>query len=266
MDLMDFKRIVDQIAPYAYYLELYNWGEPFLHHQIFDMIEYAARHRISVRLSSNLNHFSHEMACRTVRSGLATLIVSVDGATQESYERYRRGGHLVTVLDNVRILVDAKRRTGSGRPFVVLRTLANRYNEEELEDLRRIAHELGVDAFTLGTLFVNTQDKAQAREWLPTNGRLSYYDNQAGSLENTWDCADLWERCVINYDGGVAPCCWIQGPDHDFDNALEKPLREIWNGEAYVSSRRVFSRGSGRTRALETICAQCRGRPEYLTY
>jgi radical SAM protein with 4Fe4S-binding SPASM domain len=266
MALMDFKRIVDQIAPYAYYLELYNWGEPFLHPEIFDMIQYATKHRISVRLSSNLNHFSQEMACQTVRSGLATLIVAVDGATQESYERYRRGGHLATVLENIRLLVDAKRRTCTSRPFIVLRMLASRHNEGEIEDLRYTAHELGVNAFTTGTLFINTRDEAQAQEWLPTDGRLSYYDYQADCLENMWDCADLWERCVINHDGGVAPCCWLQDPAHDFGNALEKSLQKIWNGEAYVSSRRVFSRGGSRTRTAETICARCRGRPEYLTY
>jgi radical SAM protein with 4Fe4S-binding SPASM domain len=144
--------------------------------------------------------------------------------------------------------------------------LATRHNEGEIEDLRAMAHELGVDAFTIGTLFINTQNEAQAQEWLPANGRLSYYDDSPGPLKNVWNCSDLWERCVINYDGGVAPCCWIQDPAHDFDNALETPLREIWNGEAYVSSRRVFSRRSSRTGTVKTICARCRGRPEYLTY
>jgi len=98
MNLEDFKRIVDQIAPYAYYVELYNWGEPFLHPQIFDMIRYASERKISVQLSSNLNYFNEEMAEQAVASGLTRLLVSVDGATQETYEKYRCGGRLEVVL------------------------------------------------------------------------------------------------------------------------------------------------------------------------
>ena len=266
MNLEDFKRIVDQIAPYAYSVDLYNWGEPFLHPQIFDMIRYASEHRISVRLSSNLNHFSKEMAERAVASGLTRLLVSVDGATQETYEKYRRGGRLEVVLRNLHLLVEAKRRADSSTPFITLRTLINRYNEHELDQLRQLAADLGMDSFSTGPIFVNTRDREQVEEWLPEDERLSYYDYSAEHLENVWHCADLWESCTINWDGGIAPCCWLQDPSHDFDNAFTKPLREIWNGEAYVSSRRVFSLGGPRKGPVQTICTRCEGRPEYLIY
>ena len=37
-----FYGLIDQVAPYAYSVEMYNWGEPFLHPQIFEMIRYAS--------------------------------------------------------------------------------------------------------------------------------------------------------------------------------------------------------------------------------
>jgi hypothetical protein len=69
MKVADFQRVVDEIAPFCYLLELYNWGEPFLHPGIFDMISYAHQRKILVRLSSNLNHFNEEMARKTVEAG-----------------------------------------------------------------------------------------------------------------------------------------------------------------------------------------------------
>jgi len=266
MNLEDFKRIVDQIAPYAYYVELYNWGEPFLHPQIFDMIRYASERKISVQLSSNLNYFSEEMAEQAVASGLTRLLVSVDGATQETYEKYRCGGRLEVVLHNLRLLVKAKCQAGSSTPFITLRTLINRYNEHELDQVRQLAVDLGVDSFSTGPIFVNTSDREQVEEWLPEDEHLSYYDYSAEHLENVWPCADLWESCTINWDGGIAPCCWLQDSSYDFDNAFTKPLREIWNGEFYVSSRRVFSLGGPREGPVQTICTRCKGRPEYLIY
>ena len=266
MNLEDFKRIVDQIAPYAYSVELYNWGEPFLHPQIFDLIRYASECKISVQLSSNLNYFSEEMAEQAVASGLTRLLVSVDGATQEIYEKYRYGGRLEIVLYNVSLLVKAKRRLDSSTPFITLRTLINKYNEHELDQLRQLAADLAVDSFSTGPIFVNTGDREQVEEWLPEDEHLSYYDYSAEHLENVWHCDDLWESCTINWDGGIAPCCWLQDPSYDFGNAFTKPLWEIWNGEAYVSSRRVFSFGGPRKGPVRTICTRCEGRPEYLIY
>jgi len=266
MNLEDFKRIVDQIVPYAYSVELYNWGEPFLHPQIFDMIRYARERRISVQLSSNLNYFSEEMAKQVVASGLTRLLVCVDGVTQETYEKYRRGGRLEVVLRNLHLLVEAKRWADSSTPFITLRTLINRYNEHELDQLRQLAADVGVNSFSTGPIYINTRDREQVEEWLPEDERLSYYDYSAEHLENVWRCAVLWESCTINWDGSIAPCCWLQDPAHDFDNAFTKPLREIWNGQAYVSSRRAFSFGGPRKGPVQTICTRCKGRPEYLIY
>lgn len=264
IDFENFKTIVDQITKYTYVLELYNWGEPFLHPRIFDMINYAHERKISVRMSSNMNYFNRKMAEQTVASGLDRLIVSVDGSTQEAYEKYRRGGKLAKVLHNVRLLVEEKERQKNPYPFILMRMLINRYNEHQIDEMRQIAEELGVDGFSTGGFFVDTTDPAQVKEWLPADEAQSYYDYSADKLENVWHCSDLWESMTINWDGGVAPCCWLHHKGNDFDNILEKPLVEIWNGDAYRSSRRVFAFGGSKEGPQKTICTTCKGKPQYL--
>jgi len=264
MTLENYKKIIDQITPYAYLVELYNWGEPFLHPQIFEMISYASTRKISVRMSSNLNYLTQEMAQKTVEAGLDGIIVSVDGATQATYAQYRRRGNLAKVLNNIRLLIDEKRKANCKTPFITLRMLINRFNEHEIEDLRSIAEELGVDAFTTGTLFVDTTDQTQIDTWLPTTEELSYYDYSAEKLENVWHCSDLWESVTINWDGGLAPCCWLHDKNNDMDNVFENSLSDIWNGNAYISSRRVFAFGGPKEGPQQTICTTCKGRPQYL--
>ena len=262
IDFEDYQAVVDQIAKYAYVLELYNWGEPFLHPRIFDMVRYAHDRRVSVRLSSNMNRFSGDMAEKTVSSGLDRLIVSVDGSTQEAYEKYRRGGNLQRVLDNVKMLVAEKRRQKSRYPFILMRMLINRHNEHQVEDVRKIAETIGVDAFSTGAFFIDTTDEDQIEEWLPTDESQSYY-RYSDQLENVWHCSDLWESMTINWDGGVAPCCWLHHKEHDFGNAFEEPISEIWNNPFYLTSRRVFNRKPPLD-GNETICMTCKGRPKYL--
>lgn len=262
-----FQKLVDQIAPWCFLLELYNWGEPFLNPGIFRMIRYARSRRLFVRLSSNLNHFNEEMARETVASGLDCMIVSIDGATQATYGRYRRRGNLETVLANVRHLANARAESGAHHPLIETRMLVNRYNEAEIDVLRRMALHAGADVFTTGQLFVDTLNPEQIAEWLPSAGEHSAYGRAnygAKGIVNRWHCSDLWEGMVINWDGGVSPCCWVHDEAHDFANALDTPIAEIWNNDAFVESRRVFSRRAARANRGWPVCSQCRGRPQYL--
>lgn len=265
--LDSLKKIVDEIAPYAYRVELYNWGEPLLHPDIFEIIEYSSQHRITVGLSSNLNRLDANAARRLIESGLSQLTVSIDGATQESYETYRRRGKLDTVLKNLQMLINTRRALGRTNPFIIWRMLIGKHNEYEIEAVRALAYEIGVDSFSTGVLYVDTHDSEQITQWLPETPEYNAYGDRDIAPENTWDCADLWETMVINWDGGVAPCCWLHDPAHDFGNALHQTVREVWNGPSYVSARRVIG---GQRQALAsdvpTICHRCRGHPHYMVY
>jgi MoaA/NifB/PqqE/SkfB family radical SAM enzyme len=268
MAVNDFCGIIDQIAPYAYRVELYNWGEPLLHPEIAEMIEYASRRRISVGLSSNLNRLDRATAEGLIEAGLSQLIVSVDGATQSSYAAYRRGGSLDSVLSNLKMLVDARQTLRRTTPFVVARTLIGKHNQDEIQAVRRLAYGVGVDSFSTGMLYVDTRDAQQVQDWVPDDPAFRPY--RAGTVpENEWACHDLWESMVINWDGGAAPCCWLHDLQYDFGNVGQETLRQIWNGPHYVSARRAIGR-RGRHRQqvddVPTICHRCRGHPHYMAY
>lgn len=263
ISLERYQNIIDQVKAYAFKVYLYNWGEPFLHPDIFEMISYSSSRRIEVHLSSNMNRFSVEMAEKVIASGLDSLLVSVDGSTQEVYERYRRKGNLAQVVENLKLLVAEKQRRGSLKPYIYLRMIINKHNEGQIADMRKLANEIGVDAFTIGTLYIDTNDAEQAKEWLPSDERFSPYD-YSKPLVNVWHCSDLWEGMTINWDGGVAPCCWLHDHKNDFANIFDQPVKELWNGNAYISSRRVFALGGEKAGPTSTICTKCKGRPMYL--
>jgi len=61
---------------------------------------------------------------------------------------------------------------------------------------------------------------------------------------------------VINYDGGVNPCCIIDDPNSDFSNLKSHSIREVWNNEEYISSRSEFGDKSQITKP--TICNVCK--------
>lgn len=264
-NLESFKKLIDQIAPQAYRLELYNWGEPLLHPNIFEMISYATTHKIAVGLSTNLNRLNPKMAGQLIESGLAQLIVSIDGATQQTYGAYRKRGNLDQVLKNLRLIIEERKRLQKKTPFIIWRMLIGKHNENEITDVAKTAKEIGVDGFMTGGLFIDTENPDQVARWLPTIPKYNPYYKMK-KLENTWDCRDLWETMVINWDGGVSPCCWPHNAQHDFDNIFEKTVAEIWKGKKFTSARRQIGKKKRNQNDPQTLCHICKSHPRYLTY
>lgn len=131
------------------------------------MVEYATSKGLSVRINSNLNRTTSVQARLMVESGLEELLVDLDGATQETYERYRIGGKLALVVGNVRQIVEVKRQLKSPLPLITARTLLTRHNESEVPHIKALAWNLGVDRFWTGPVYVNVNCPEDISEWVP---------------------------------------------------------------------------------------------------
>ena len=71
------------------------------------MIRYISQksHKIRTITTVNLNATNDEQIKGLLTSSLDALHVSIDGVTQEVYEKYRVGGNLETVLNNLKKLI-----------------------------------------------------------------------------------------------------------------------------------------------------------------
>ncbi|MCD6288763.1 MAG: SPASM domain-containing protein, partial [Candidatus Hydrogenedentes bacterium] len=263
MPFDQFTRILDELAPWLYKLRFYSWGEPLLHEDIYRMIGYATSKNVATEMSSNFSNFRPDDADTLIESGLELLIVSLDGATAETYAQYRQGGDFEKVLDNVRALTAAKRRKGSRFPTVEIQCLAMKHNEHELDDMDRLIVELGADRLRIPPVVVNTLDKEQVERWLPVNEKLSRYDYRTMAdkiFDGRSRCAWLWRSAVINWDGTVSPCCVFEGPKTDMGSLANSSFMDVWNSETYRSARELF-RSGGSAASVRTICTKCKGSP-----
>jgi hypothetical protein len=133
-------------------MEYHLGGENFMHKQWPRMLRYARERnpRVFILTSTNGHFFRTERERQdAVESGLDAILFSIDGATPESYARYRVGGDFHAVLANVRGVLEARRRAGRERPYVVWRYILFPWNDTpaEMDLARRMASEIGVDAF-----------------------------------------------------------------------------------------------------------------------
>lgn len=269
MSFSDFKKIIDDVGDFIYEVALYNWGEPFLNKEIYKMIGLLNEKRIKVIMSSNLSlELSEEDIRRIVSSGIDTLIVSMDGTTQESYEKYRIGGKLDTVMKNVKKISDEKNRSGAKKPYLVWQFIVNKFNENELGSLERIKAELGYDALWLGRLrcdmdkeiFLGPEGRYEsAKAFLPSSDEYSRYDfDMKKEKSKINSCYFLWTTAAINADGSVSPCCALYDQKYDFGNVFDKgaKFREIWNNESYINARKSVLKMPADKKTICHICAK----------
>src|SRR5262245_27894033 len=99
MRMHTYKDVIDDIAGYAKKIDLWNFGEPFLNEEIFDMIRYATDRGIKVRVSTNSTFLGEEEVDQIFWSNLSSIIVCLDGASKETHERYRVGSQFEDVVE-----------------------------------------------------------------------------------------------------------------------------------------------------------------------
>lgn len=256
LDEKIFKQITSQLHRDLLYLIFYFQGEPFLHPGFIDMIRFASSKKIYTATSTNAHFLNDETAKNTVQSGLDRLIISIDGTTQEVYEKYRVGGSLEKVLEGTRNIVKWKKKLNSPTPYVVFQFLVVKPNEHQVEEIKKLAKETGVDNVAFKTAQI--YDYENGHSLMPTASKFSRYkktDNGKYTLKNKLSnhCWKLWHSSVITWDGKAVPCCFDKDAKHRMGNLNETNFREIWKGEAYTRFRQSVL----VSRKENDICTNC---------
>jgi hypothetical protein len=149
LDFEVFKRVVDEAGPSLVRIDFFNYGEAFLHKRAVQMCEYIKQRfpHIYLYTSTNGLAFNEEQVRRLVRSGIDEVTFSIDGATPESYVKYRRRGDFDKAIRNLRFAADEKRAAGRDLPFINWRYILFTHNDsdEEMQLARTIAADIGVD-------------------------------------------------------------------------------------------------------------------------
>lgn len=251
-----FTETIEELHNEMLYLIFYFQGEPYLNPAFLDMVSFAASKKIYTATSTNAHYLNDENARRTIESGLDRLIISIDGTTQDVYEQYRIGGQLEKVLEGTRNIVKWKKKLKSKTPYVFFQFLVVKPNEHQIDDIKRLANEIGVDDVRFKTAQI--YDYKNGNPLIPSINKFSRYKKQAdgtytikNSLEN--QCWKLWHACVITWDGLVVPCCFDKDADYQLGDLKNKSLRTIWHDKAYRAFRQKLLLG----RKHVDICANC---------
>ncbi len=251
MDPELFSRVIRELKPYLYYVNLYFQGESMLHPGFFSLLRRCKG--IHTTVSTNGHFLSAENSEKLAKSGLGRLIVSLDGMDQETYSAYRVNGNFSRVTDGLKNIADAIKNTRS-KLKLEIQFLVNRLNENQIEEARKYARSMNA-RLKLKSMQISGQD--DFGKWLPEKEKFRRYKlkNNEYVLKSAFPnhCARLWFNPVITWDGKVLPCCFDKDGEYIMGDLNEDSFREIWYGPKYRSFRKSILMG----RKMTDICRNC---------
>lgn len=283
-----FATLLKIYGPYAIGAYFCNYGEPLLNLQTPKLIRLAKTYLMGTALSTSLSVRKFD-AEAYVESGLDFMVMSIDGATQSVYEQFRRNGNLDLVLDNVRKLVDAKKKLRRQTPVLSWNFLAFEHNAHEIPQARRLARQLGVNRFRVVNPFDVTWDEPgiraasveggvqrldfsfapEATNWNPFPDDLDSeaiakafedpLDRDANSDSGSSQghtCHWLYKNMIMDATGRIQPCCGGPPRDGSLVFAHFDGREDVFNSERYRQARAWFQTG-GPAADQSPHCTKC---------
>ncbi len=252
-----FTKTIDDIYKELLYLIFYFQGEPFLNPDFLEMVKYASQKGIYTATSTNAHHITDAVAKKTVESGLDRLIISIDGTTQDVYKQYRVGGNIDKVIEGAKNIVKWKKELKSKTPFIFFQFLVVKHNEHQIEEVKRLAKEVGVDEVRFKTAQVYDYEN-DPKQLIPSIDKFSRYKKNVNGTYTAKNklanrCWKLQHANVITWDGLVVPCCFDKDAMHQLGNLKAQSFKEIWHNDNYKQFRNDIM----QSRKNIDICANC---------
>ncbi|MBI1293089.1 radical SAM protein [bacterium] len=134
------------IMPYTQDMIVSSFGEPLLFPRMPEIFQHIDKSSgIDLGFYTNFVLMTEEMAELIIRSGVAYVNASIDGASKQSYEKIRVGGKWDILTEKLRMFQQIKKKLKSDTPRVNLCVVGSTENIHETETFVEMAREFGFD-------------------------------------------------------------------------------------------------------------------------
>ncbi len=221
-----FKRIAEECGKYGSWVRLTGGGEPTLHPQGIELIEYAKSVGAKVGLITNGSKMTEGYATRLLRAGVDMIEFSVDAADRETYGIVRKGLSWDTLLKNVTKTIELRNELQS-----TSRIIASGINQ------------VGVDIDSVATFWEKIVDVFQKRKFLTygtTSPEMSADPEPYLPPEEQIPCPYLFERLNIDTRGTIYLCAYDSVErTTDMGNVNSTTIKDVWNGAVFEHYRKM---------------------------
>ncbi len=289
-------QVIDEIAAVGKPIVILTGGDPMLRENIYEIARYGTDRGLKMVMSPCGTLLSDENARRLKESGIDRISLSVDGATAQTHDDFRR---VPGAFDEVMRGIEAARKAGIE---FQINTTVTKVNLAELPDILRLAIDLGAVAFHPFLLVPTGRGKELAdqelspeqyeetlgwvydqRETVPLNFKPTcaphYYrilrqrahaEGKKVTVEThgmdamSKGCLGGQGFCFISYQGVVQICGFL---DVNCGSLKEQSFGDVWRDSPVFREMRDLDGYHGRCGYCEyrRYCGGCRARAYEVT-
>ncbi|MGA7800092.1 MAG: radical SAM/SPASM domain-containing protein [Gammaproteobacteria bacterium] len=140
-----FAGAMDEVLEHALIVHCFGFGEPTIHPQFRELIDYLAPFEVAIDFFTNGMHLTEELCTFLVERKVSAITISFSGATKEDYENVYQGGVFEQVLGGIARLAETKRRLNSPIPNIVINSLSFQHHIDSLPQFVVLMASLGVN-------------------------------------------------------------------------------------------------------------------------
>ena len=217
------------------------WGEPLINQNIFHMIRETASYA-AVNISTNALLLNDRTVVELIQSGVTDLIVSIDGVTQETYQKYRVGGDVSKAFKILKMLAKENRANGN-QVKLIPQMIVFDHNQHEVESFSAICQELGLMPFFKQPYIRSMESEFRAAK--DPQFQRKTYQTRTDLIKAMSSCSHLREVFTITVSGDVILCSCDYDSEVVYGNILDKEssVESIWMSDKSRTIRNDIMNG-----------------------
>lgn len=259
----EIKELIDDLAATGVLNITLTGGEPLLHPDIFDILQYIRSKPLSCIILTNGTLITKEVVTCLKNMGVLGVAISIDGATAETNDSFRgvpksfeRAVHAIKMLQaaGIPIRCNISIHKGNLHEFSGILNLLDQLHITGYR-LRPISYSGRAeesDIFVIPEDFVNVLKKLRQYE-IDHGEEVQRKHTHDPRIRN---CGIGLGTIAITSNGNVVPCPPFP-EDVSQDNIRETPIAEIWNNSPFLNKvRRIsaFENDTCKTCDHVTVC------------
>lgn len=248
---------------------LFGWGEPTLHPQFVEILEYLNKFPVRKYFVTNGMRLD-KIKSALFENKVDIMAISLDGATKETNNRIRVNSDLDSIVEQLKEIVKIKKERNLSYPYMNFVMTMMDSNIEELLDLVSLAAEIGLEEVKgvyltvfsenlLGETLYNQKKRVETifnkaikrGEELGIKVKLPYLQGEdVGANMQHKPCYVAWRDFFLGSDGYVRPC--QSSPFKFFKYVKGTPFKDMWNSNDYQNFRQNVNCNS-----MSPECKRC---------
>ena len=238
LEIEELKKLFDEFKENKLDAILFSNSEPLLYKKFPEVLELAAKAGIMDQfLFTNGTLLNRKNSEIILNSSLTRLFVSLDAATESTYDKVRipvnkkkiNTNRLSHIETNIKNFVSLRKELNKKLPLTRVSFVALESNYHEVDQFI----EKWIDI--VDTVEIQKENSINFYDDL----HKKKYDSSKLVLSK-YNCNEPWGQVGIHADGTVGPCCNTVGRNLPVGNVLEQPLKVIWQNKKMKEIREGF--------------------------